>query len=405
MSVTTIPIIQNISMATIDVLSYISNYLELFDKIRFIQVCKYVHGYQQRIIKEIHSYIDDSLTSIINNTNNSKMINDNILKNYTYITELDASCCENIKDISFMTNLRILKANCGICQSNNCNIEDISHLDLIELHINYNRTIKNIGNMTNLQILNADRSGICNEDLTNLNLIELNINDTDITNISHMTRLKILHANSNQHLTCISTLSQLEVLSMNYKCSIKDVFSKNIKKLSLEDNPNHIDISHLTSLEYLNISGEECAIDAADIKNLKLTSLDISENNNIVDITYMTTLTSLDACYCNISSLKGLDLIKLIIEGNENITDISHLTNLKELNVAGCDNIGDNDLKNMDLIKLTVDDNENIQNIKHMTNLTYLSAAYCSAIGPEDIEGLNIETLYTLCNIKFKDYY
>lgn len=66
------------------------------------------------------------------------------------LVELNASHNKRIRDISFMTNLRILKArDCGIDQNS------IKGLNLVYLDATKNNKICDVSFMTNLQVLYA----------------------------------------------------------------------------------------------------------------------------------------------------------------------------------------------------------------------------------------------------------
>ena len=79
-----------------------------------------------------------------------------------------------------MTKLQILNASGIYCQFND---ESIKYLNLIELNASDNWKITNISHMTNLKILEAcGWSKIDNKQIFNLNLIRLNsLNNDKIT--------------------------------------------------------------------------------------------------------------------------------------------------------------------------------------------------------------------------------
>src|ERR1700753_1959286 len=88
------------------------------------------------------------ITDLYNiNYNVRSLLNDKILKQskYKYITKLNASGNEKIKDVSQMAStLKKLNAsyNCGIDQNG------IKNLHLTELHAYYNEKIKDVSHMT-----------------------------------------------------------------------------------------------------------------------------------------------------------------------------------------------------------------------------------------------------------------
>src|SRR5690606_34121915 len=75
-------------------------------------------------------------------------------------------------------------------------LEQKKYSHLISLNLNRNPQITNVNHMTNLKILGAGGNcGIDNEGISKLNIIELNASDNNkITNVNHMTNLKILYA-------------------------------------------------------------------------------------------------------------------------------------------------------------------------------------------------------------------
>src|SRR6202012_1221622 len=122
------------------------------------------------------------------NNNVRSLLNDEILKQskYKYITKLNASGNEKIKDISQMAStLKILNAsyNCGIDQNS------IKDLHLTELYAHHNEKIKEVSQMAStLKILNASfNCGINQNGIKDLHLTELDASYNEkIKNVSQM---------------------------------------------------------------------------------------------------------------------------------------------------------------------------------------------------------------------------
>src|SRR5437773_2674969 len=144
----------------LDLLKLIFNKLDFLSQIRFRQICKFYYNNLQII----DLYNIDYKYRVI--------LNDKILKNYSYTEYLNASHMENIKNISHMKNLK--KLNCA----SYCNIsdEDIKDLDLVKLYAGWNHKIKNISHMNNLKKLNCtDDCDISDEDIKDVDFIKFNI--------------------------------------------------------------------------------------------------------------------------------------------------------------------------------------------------------------------------------------
>src|SRR4051812_22986945 len=116
--------------------------LTLKSKIRLLKTCHLTYD----IFQITHLYYAD--IKIL------RQLNDTILKLkiFQHISELDASYNREFKNLSFLKNLKKLRAvgNCGITQ------DCINGLNLVELIASYNCGIINVSFMTNLKKLNAN---------------------------------------------------------------------------------------------------------------------------------------------------------------------------------------------------------------------------------------------------------
>jgi hypothetical protein len=143
----------------------ILNILKLKDQINYLSTCRTFY---------YHLTIE-TLTELCLKQN---VINNRIFRN---VLSLDASYNSNIKDVSFMKNLKFLDAHgsCGIDQ------KGIDGLDLIKLNIDNNDNIKNVSFMKNLKVLWASDNRFCGyckfgqNGIHGLNLIQLHVNNNE----------------------------------------------------------------------------------------------------------------------------------------------------------------------------------------------------------------------------------
>ena len=155
--------------------------LDILSQLRLRATCK-------------HLYTNLDITNLYNIDDKYKIkINNQILFMYPKLEKLDASFNPKITEVNYLMNLKILSAhgNSGICD------ESLIHLDLIELNVWNNPKITKISHLKNLKKLEASwsNSGINDESLIGLDLVVLNVsNNPKITNIAHLKNLKILHA-------------------------------------------------------------------------------------------------------------------------------------------------------------------------------------------------------------------
>ena len=114
----------------------IHEYLDFIDKLHHKTTCKYL-----KLIKIMDLYnIDNKYL---------KKLNDQILKSYIYVTQLNASFNPNITSLNHMTKLKKLDI-CGECGVGD---NGISNLNLEELHASYNPKITSLNHMTKLKKL------------------------------------------------------------------------------------------------------------------------------------------------------------------------------------------------------------------------------------------------------------
>jgi hypothetical protein len=108
--------------------------------------------------------------------------------------------------------------------------------------------------------------GITDQYIKNLNLIELNVEaNKNITNINHMSNLKILFAQN-------SKISDLSIQNLN------------LTILNANNNPNITNINYINNLKELYACGKLCGIGNNGIKNLNLIKLESTNNNKIIVI-------------------------------------------------------------------------------------------------------------------------
>lgn len=117
-------------------------------------------------------------------------IGQNSIRNLNLV-KLKASGNDKIKNVSFMTNLKILEAtNCGIGQ------KGIKNLNLLKAA--NNGKIIDVSFMTNLQKLDiSDDCGVDQKGIKGLNLVEFYVSyNHKIFDVSFMKNLQILYADS-----------------------------------------------------------------------------------------------------------------------------------------------------------------------------------------------------------------
>lgn len=226
-----------------------------------------------------------------------KKLNDDILKNYKHIQFLNASDNPNVKNVNWITNLKILWARnkCGINQ------EGIKGLNLIELCITNNKSISNVSWMINLKKLEAGgESSLWQYGLGKLDLVQLDVcNNQSIIHVAWMTNLRKLNAGWN------SGIRQLGIQGLK------------LTELDIYGNQKITDVSGMTTLKKLSI-GNCCGVGPDGILGLDLYELNACRNYKIhgKDLMGMSNLTKL--CICakrgiTSKTSKGLKLKELTI--------------------------------------------------------------------------------------------
>ena len=127
-------------------------------------------------------------------------------------------------------------------------------------------------------------------------------------------------------------------------------------------NPKISNINHMSNLKVLNAS-RKCGIDCYGVKNLNLEVLYAYDNPKITNINHMTNLKELDAsnnCGINDNCIKNVNLEKLYISYDHKISRVNHMTNLKELEACGDCGIDDDGIANINLEKLETNYNQKI---------------------------------------------
>lgn len=162
-------------------------------------------------------------------------LNEDILKKYPNMTNLDISFHFRIFKIDFLKNLKVLNISGNIQQIDN-NI--LKNLDLYSLDVSYNHKITDLTFMKNLRKLNisGDTCGVGDAGIKGLDLIYINIsNNPKIKDVKHLKNLKILIAKGE--------LCELEGENIN-ESNIKYLYIRNnthirkgLKKILDLDNP------------------------------------------------------------------------------------------------------------------------------------------------------------------------
>lgn len=194
---------------------------DFIDQIHLTMVNKYMH--QNLKIKDFY-HIDYTLIN---------KLNDDILKQYPYITKLNISSNQHVRNINHLKFLKSLKAGRG------CYLDDqgVTALNLEELDVSYGFGITDVNHMTNLKILCAKGfCGLSDMGIRNINLIKLIVShNIYITDVNHMTNLEILEA------------SGFCAINNN---GIKDLIK--LKELYMADNSRITGVKHIKNLKILN---------------------------------------------------------------------------------------------------------------------------------------------------------
>jgi hypothetical protein len=149
----------------------------------------------------------------------STIINDDFLKSFVNLTELDLIWNNAITDegIRCLTNLKSLKLSGDKTISDEC-ISKMSHLRSLTISFDCHNYHTNdaISELTNLTVLDVQRSFFTDEGLLKLtNLTWLNVKNTSITDnsISRLTNLTHLEPATRPSVDCLKCLTKLRYCS------------------------------------------------------------------------------------------------------------------------------------------------------------------------------------------------
>ena len=288
-------------------------------------------------------------------------------------------------DFSHMTNLTKLTiyGGCPIINLSKINLSeldirnnnsDFSHMtNLTNLNMAFYHKPVNLNKLVNLKYLDCSYSNIQDGDILNINPEKLNISNTNITDISHLTNLRELEASTSK-ITKIQNLN-LEKLTMNWNIKIQKIKLPKLKYLEvlycreiyLEkiNCPNLVElrissknITNLNNLKNLRklLIWNCLAIYNTSIQNLELDYIGLRDNQTITNLNYMTSLKILSITgYSGLqnTSIQKLNLLELELQNNKTITDINIFTNLKKLLICGIDtSLEYSGVKNLDKTKI-----------------------------------------------------
>lgn len=309
------------------------------------------------------------------------------LKDLTAMNELatlDLAGEPAISDYSLLTSLSSLKRltfdDCGITDSKLPQI--LANKNLIEININNNQitTLAPLSELKELTTLSADNNQITSlqgidklEKITSLSLSNNKI--TDITTINNLAGLKIINLSFNNIATIapLLTLTNVEELNLQ-QCNISQFAGLNVlktlKNLNISSNPvtNFNFFTNLTNLETLNMS------------NIKIEDLSFLERINI------RRLTLLNCGITDISSVVALSNLESIDFRNSAANDpnANNITNVTPLSVLAI------------LNTVYLDNNANLVDITPLNDAPSLKFIYC-----QGCPGIN---KYSITNPNIKVY-
>ncbi|MTK11015.1 MAG: leucine-rich repeat protein, partial [Clostridiaceae bacterium] len=313
------------------------------------------------------------LTGSTTNNDDSNITNDKVVFKDQYLElEVRRLANKSAPDLykDDVKNIISLKYNLDLNTDDYKKIRDITGIEYLtnleELQLDNNEvnisSLKSLTKLKSLSLLSNKISDINSlEELANLH--ELNLSCNKITDISALKRLINLNKldlgfNTINDISALKGLTNLKELTLGSN-KINDISPlkgmTNLESLTLYGN-NISDISilkELTNLKHLSLSGNKIS----DISALKeLTNLDsISlDNNNISDIITLKGLTNLSFIYLNdnkisdISSLKELTNVNVLDLSNNKISNISELKELTKLTKLTRLNLKGNPISNTD---------------------------------------------------------
>jgi hypothetical protein len=261
------------------------------------------------------------------------------IKDVITLLELDVSRNVKITSINHMTKLQKLKATefydslnfhryvCGINQEG---LKDVTWL--LKLNANNNPKITSINHMTKLQKLDAE--GECGIDQEGL---------------KDVTWLLELKASQNNKITAINHMTQIQKLDASYNCGIDQDGIKDVTTLVVlfaASNSKIISVNHMVNLQKLDAScyfdvtqhtfhnrhgiWRNCGITQDGVKDLTtILQLDVSNNSGIISVNHMIRvqyLIAIEKCGISQAGLKDVEtLLSLWSYGNKKINNIPQL--------------------------------------------------------------------------------
>lgn len=357
-------------------------------------------------------------------------------------------------DLNHMTNLKQLnidinpdrhhgrKKNNIISHFNQNNIQD---LNLEYLSICCNKSITDLSHMTKLRELDISETNLTDDCLKSLDLWTLIMNQTRITDLSHMgslntlvatealglrfipSNLTELYIDENKIIDSLIHLTNLRILSINQCNQISDQSIHGLDQLEelyCDDCEKITDLNLFPRIKILSIGGNSGLRDSG-IRSLNPIELNVDENPMITMISHMSNLRILSAKWKKYDfetdetdetdllesrpgigdeQLQGLNLESLNASNNYRIIDLSHMDRLRILYANGTSGIDVTKVTN-DLIELHADDNKKITDLNHLKKLKVLHVEGKSGIGSDGIWDLDLRELKWLGNRNFRSGY
>lgn len=235
-----------LSELPICVLQYLMTFLDFKSKMRFRRIAK---RYQRLKIFKIPS--------------DYKNLTEEILRQHIYLEKLDIDFNEQIKDISYLINLKKCNAHQSFCDKFPLSLEKLNLMDRLD--------IVDVSYLTNLKYLDIWDTNITNNLPPNIEYIDISY--TNITDTSYLSKLKICNA---------------------YKSCCK-IFPISLIELDI-DKTDIEDISYLINLKKLSAKDSTCKIFPTSLEEL-----DIDYRTDIEDISYLTNLKIVHANYSTCS--------------------------------------------------------------------------------------------------------
>ena len=292
----------------------------------------------------------------------------------------------NNSDFSHMTNLtKLLIASGPEINLSRINLSelfirdnksDFSHMiNLTNLDIAGRPYPVNLNKLINLKILNCNYSAIRDQDILNINPEIILMSHTEITDISHMTNLRELHAYNSKMTKIINP--NLEKLDIHGNSNINKISLKKLKQLSV-NNPNLVELD-CPNLEQLFVLNNNIA-NFNNLKNLK--NLSIRDGSNIYN-----------------TSIQNLELDCIEIVDNQTITDLNYMTSLKILSITGDSGLQNTSIQKLNLLELKIHSNKTITNINNFINLRKLILGPDNGLDYEGVKNLDQNKIKKFCRV------